>query len=203
PTPTNTPTNTPTPTTTPTPTNTPTPTVTSTPTITPTVTATNTSSPGPVIVNGTNPGSTDVTGTSGTGCPESVGACTVGGGSCGCDADCPSGTCSALPLINIFDCDTNDPGPPVCHDGNDPVIGKCQKCQNASFNCPLFNSIPLQPGQIIYATDGCFDPIRVGPDVVIGRHPAVPLLSPVMIVVMAFTLCLVGLLGLARVRWSK
>ncbi|MFI5366756.1 MAG: hypothetical protein ACHQ4J_14165 [Candidatus Binatia bacterium] len=107
-------------------------------------------------------------------------------------------------MIGVFDCDTNDAGPAVCHDGNDPLIGpKCQKCQNGQFNCPLFSNTTLQPGQIIYATDGCFDPIRVGPDVVIGRPPAVPLLSPVMIVVMAGTLCLVGLLGLARIRGNK
>ena len=74
---------------------------------------------------------------------------------------------------------------------------------NGSFNCPLFANVTLQPGEIIYATDGCYDPIRVSPDVVIARPPAVPLLSPVMIVVMAGTLCLVGLLGLARIRWSK
>jgi len=97
----------------------------------------------------------------------------------------------------------------VCHDGSPPnppsdycwsgdtAIGTCPK-SNGFFNCTL--NVTLQPGQTIYATDGCFDPIRVGPDIVIPRPPAVPLLSPVMIVVLSGTLCLVGLLGLSRMR---
>lgn len=74
---------------------------------------------------------------------------------------------------------------------------------NGAFNCPLFSNKVLRPGEIIYATDGCFDPIRIGADEVIGGPPVVPLLSPVMIFVMGGTLCLVGLFGLARMRWSK
>jgi hypothetical protein len=69
---------------------------------------------------------------------------------------------------------------------------------NGSFNCPLFSNRTLQPGEIIYATDACFDPIRIGANVVIGQPPAVPLLSQGMIVMLTLTLGAVGMLGLRR-----
>jgi len=69
---------------------------------------------------------------------------------------------------------------------------------NGSFTCLL--SVPLQPGQIIYATDGCYDPVLVGPSRVIPGARVVPLLSPRAIVLLAGIVSLVGLLGLTRIR---
>jgi hypothetical protein len=212
---TSTPTSTPTATQTPTFTNTPTHTATPTQTPTPTQTSTPTQTPtptpkGPLITGGTIPGSNDVTGTSGTDCPNfTCSGSSPPGVHCGGDADCVgNGTCSNPDPIVIYDCGPETP--PVCHDGNnapfftngDTQIGMCPKAAGF-YNCLLM--VNLKPGEIIYAVDNCYDPSlrAVSPDTVIGRPPAVPLLSPVMIVVMAGTLCLVGLLGLARLRWSK
>jgi len=184
-TPTDTPTMTATPTDTPTetPTVTPTETPTVTPTETPTVTPTNTPTPAAVtITGGTLPGSTEVNGASGLDCPDS----------------------SPIPITI---CDCGPESPPQCYDGTAPVgsgcwsgdtpIGTCPKV-NGSFTCLL--SVPLQPGQIIYATDGCYDPVLVGPSRVIPGARVVPLLSPRAIVLLAGIVSLVGLLGLTRIR---
>jgi hypothetical protein len=69
---------------------------------------------------------------------------------------------------------------------------------NGNFTIVLVN--PLVPGQKIYVTDGCHDPVLSRPVVVKGT--AVPLMSPDLIVVLVAALSLIGLLGLTRLRWS-
>ena len=104
-------------------------------------------------------------------------------------------------MIHIFDCGPETP--PVCHDSGpnaDVEIATCPKSQGV-FTCLLMT--PLKPGQIIYGTDGCFDPVLVGPDVVVPQPPVVPLLSPRMLVVLGVTLSVVGLLGLRRMRANR
>ena len=62
---------------------------------------------------------------------------------------------------------------------------------------------PLQPGQYIYAIDGCFDPLLVGPSqpVRVGPPPSgAPLLSPAMIAALLAILGFVGIRGLRRRR---
>jgi hypothetical protein len=95
----------------------------------------------------------------------------------------------------VFDCGPETP--PVCHDGNDVRIATCPKSQGF-YSCLL--TVPLKPGQIIYDTDGCFDPSLVSPDAIVRQLPAVPLLSQRMMVVLGVALGVVGLLGLRRMR---
>jgi hypothetical protein len=180
-------------------------TATNTRTITPTPTQTATPTPkAPVLMSGLFGGSSDVDGSSGTDCPMFSGTC-IGGSNdtkpCGCGNECPGGSCNAPKVIQVFDCGPE--APPVCFDGNDTLIGSCQKCLNGVFDCPLFSNTPLQPGQILYATDGCYDPSRTGAPAVIQNPPVAPLLSPQMILLLAATLGLVGLLGLARLRLNR
>ena len=180
-TPTNTPTSTPTstatstptatPTSTPTDTNTPTPT--NTPTNTPTATPTRTPVPGaPAITGGNVGGSTTITGT-GIGAPG----------------------CTPSP-IEVFDC-----GPDrICHDGDDvPLAVVSASYSNGNFTIVLAK--PLVPGQRIYVTDGCHDPILSGP-VTVPYPTEAPLMSRDLIVLLVAALGLVGLLGVARLRRS-
>lgn len=158
---------------------------------------------GPVITGGTVPGSGDVTGQSGPDCPGAAGVCGSGpqaGHPCGCDADCGAGnTCGRSEVIQVFECTGS---PPACFHTAPPdqLIGMCQKCASGSFNCPLFSGATLQPGEIIYAADACFDPERFGPDVVVPRPNAVPALSPDLLLALAAVLAGVGFLGLRGLR---
>ena len=70
---------------------------------------------------------------------------------------------------------------------------------NGNFTIVLVN--PLVPGQFIYVTDGCTDPILSLPVMVTGPTE-VPLMSRDAIVALVAALGLVGLLGLARLRRS-
>ena len=168
---TNTPTNTPTATPTRTPTNTPTVTPTATPTNTPTITPTPTPKV-PVITGGAVGGSTIITG-SGLG----------------------EGGCAPGP-IQVFDC-----GPDrICHDGDDfalPYVSASNN--NGNFTVVLVT--PLVPGQAIYITDGCTDPLLSLP-VIVQPPTEVPLLSRDALVALTAVLGLIGLLGLARLRRS-
>ena len=125
------------------------------------------------------PGSRNVSGSSSPDCP-------------GCAAGCDG-------LIHVYDCGPETP--PVCHDGNDVQIASCSKT-NGFYNCLL--AAPLQPGHIIYDTDGCFDPALFGPSppVLVPTPAAVPLLSPWMIVALTGTLLMVALMRLRRLRRS-
>ncbi len=97
-------------------------------------------------------------------------------------------------VVTIFDCDVVE-HPPVCYNGNDVSIGSGTKV-NGHFNITV--SPPLQPGQIIYATDGCSDPVLVGPSVVIEAPSPAPLVSPIGLVGLVGLLALVGVFGLWR-----
>jgi hypothetical protein len=70
---------------------------------------------------------------------------------------------------------------------------------NGNFTIVL--KTPLVPGQRIYVTDGCTDPILSDP-VTVGYPTEVPLMSRELMVVLVAALGLVGLLGLARLRRS-
>jgi len=164
---------TPTATTTPTRTPTPTGTTTATPTTTPTQTPTPTPK-GPTISSGATAGSTSVTG--------------------GSDPGCPTGLLNNQ--IEIFDCGVSD-SPPICYNGNDVLIATAKK-DVATGAWTAFTTFPLAPGQTIYARDLCFDPIRVGPALVVAVPAVAPVLSPASIVMLATALCLAGLLSLAR-----
>ena len=137
-------------------THTPTATATNTPTQTPTSTPTSTATPtatprGVVITGGAVAGSTTVSGRSDPGCP------------------------SLMPnnAISIFSCGPEVP--PVCHDGNDPLLATGTK--DAMGNFVIAISPPLRAGEIIYATDGCFDPALVGPATRVTAPSGAPALS--------------------------
>lgn len=94
----------------------------------------------------------------------------------------------------MFDC-----GPDrICHDGDDFAVALVSASfSNGNFTIVLVN--PLVPGQRIYVTDGCTDPVLSRPATV--AYPAeAPLMSRDLMVVLVAALGLVGLLGLARLR---
>ena len=70
---------------------------------------------------------------------------------------------------------------------------------NGNFTIVLVK--PLVPGQRIYVTDGCHDPVLSGP-VTVPYPTEAPLMSLDLIVVLVAALGLVGLLGLTQLRWS-
>jgi len=107
--------------------------------------------------------------------------------------------------IHVFDCGPETP--PVCKDGppSDPTAGDTEidtipvtKNPDGTFTIKLQS--PLTPGQIIYVTDGCFDPLLFGPPLVIQPPAPVPVLEPRMIVALGLILSLVGLLSLRHLR---
>ena len=104
-------------------------------------------------------------------------------------------TCTPGP-IRVFDCGPDG----ICHDGDDvPVAVVSASYSNGNFTIVL--KTPLVPGQRIYVTDGCTDPILSDP-VTVGYPTEVPLMSRELMVVLVAALGLVGLLGLARLRRS-
>ncbi|MFI5366114.1 MAG: hypothetical protein ACHQ4J_10860, partial [Candidatus Binatia bacterium] len=176
PTPTHTPTETPTPTDTPTPTPTPSPTNTPTPTPTPTSTPTPTETPtptprNPVIVKA-EAGSTIITGRSDPG-PE----CTAGD-------------------IQVFDCGPDG----VCYTGDDFQLAIVSATRDALGNFTVVLATPLVARQKVYVKDNCFDPPLVGPVFLVPPPIPIPLLSPKMIMALAATLALMGLVGLRHLR---
>ena len=103
-------------------------------------------------------------------------------------------------MIHVFDCGGPD-APPVCYNGNDVEIGiPVTKNPDGTFTVTL--NEPLREGQLIYVTDGCFDPLLFGPSapvLVLGPVPA-PTLSPQLIAAVAAVLAMVGMLGIRRMR---
>ena len=96
----------------------------------------------------------------------------------------------------MFDCGPDG----ICHDGDDfPLTVKSASNNNGNFTIVLVN--PLVPGQKIYVTDGCTDPLLSAP-VVVGYPTEAPLMSRHLMLVLVVALGLVGLLGLARLRRS-
>jgi hypothetical protein len=108
-----------------------------------------------------------------------------------CPNHCP--TCDAL--IHVFDCGPENP--PRCYDGTDTELGTCTK-DVGFYECLL--TVPLLPMHVIYSTDGCFDPLLVGPSAPIRVSPLspAPVLSPAMFVALVATLILVAWVALRR-----
>jgi hypothetical protein len=102
--------------------------------------------------------------------------------------------------ILIFDCGV----PPACAQCTTPVgcpnplIGTGTK--DALGNFIISVSPPLRAGQMVYATDGCFDPPLVGPDATVRVASIAPLLSSEMLAALVAMLTVVGLFGLGRRR---
>ena len=57
---------------------------------------------------------------------------------------------------------------------------------------------PLQVGQIIYATDGCFDPLMVGKDTLVGPKAEAPLMGRPMLAIQIAVLSAAALWKLWR-----
>lgn len=96
-------------------------------------------------------------------------------------------------LITVFDCDVVE-SPAVCYNGNDVPIGTGQKQPDGHFVIAV--SPPLKPGQVIYATDGCTDPILIGPSQVVPAPTPAPVLSSNRLLALVGILVLVGAFGL-------
>jgi hypothetical protein len=96
--------------------------------------------------------------------------------------------------IQVFAC-----GPDrICHDGDDvPLAVASASYNNGSSTIVLVE--PLVPGQRIYVTDGCTDPLLSRP-VTVTYPTEAPLMSPGLILILAATL---GLLGLVMLRRSR
>jgi len=105
--------------------------------------------------------------------------------------------------IEIFDCGPDGIcGPPG--DADDTLLNPGNPAStNASGKFTATVSAPLVCRQELYAVDTCQVPPVVGPLFVVLCIPAVPLLSPSMILVLAVGLTVVGLLALARVRFTR
>jgi hypothetical protein len=171
---------TPTPTDTGTPTNTPTETATFTPSSTPTDTATPTDTPTP------------------TSTPTPMPPAITGGAVNGSTSVQGMGVPNATPgnnCIQIFKCST--PAGP-CPGPSDILIGMGSVNSQGKFVIGV--SPPLVTGDKIYAVDVCN--MLTGPVVTVTAGQVVPLLSPPLMLAMAFVLTLVGILGVARLRRS-
>jgi len=105
------------------------------------------------------------------------------------------------PCIEIHDCGPDGicGGPGDVDDG--PPLGTGKTDPTGKFTITL--SSPLTCREKIFAIDVCAMPPLVGPAFVVICIPAAPTMSPPMILVLIGILSLVGLLGLARIRWTK
>jgi len=128
-----------------------------------------------MILSGVTVGSTTLTGQSDPTCP------------------CTSHPCDGK--IHVFDCGPDG----ICHDGDDFEIA-VPVSKNPDGTFAIMLTTPLKPGQIIYATDGCFDPVLMSPDIVVRLLSAAPALSPRSILMLAGALCAAGLVGLRRLH---
>ena len=97
----------------------------------------------------------------------------------------------------IFDCGVVE-SPAICYNGNDVPIGTGLKQPDGHFVIPV--SPPLRPGQVIYATDGCTDPVLTGPDEVVPSASPAPVLSLDGMLALVALLTLVGAVGLRTGR---
>lgn len=96
--------------------------------------------------------------------------------------------------ILVFDC-----GPDrLCHNGDDFPLAVLSVTSLPNGDFVLTLAQPLVPGQQIYVTDGCTDPLLSGPALVRGLA-SVPTLSGSMLVALSALLALAGLLGLRRI----
>jgi len=97
-------------------------------------------------------------------------------------------------VITIFSCGPERPQ--ICHDGNDSVIGTGLK--DAMGNFVIIVAPALRAGQIIYATDGCFAPLLIGADTLVGPLAEAPVASRWGIVGLIVLLSAVAAFGLRR-----
>ena len=101
--------------------------------------------------------------------------------------------------VHVFDC-----APGACHDGNDTEIDAgnigVTKRPDGTFTISL--STPLTAGETLYATDGCYDPVLVGPAQVVSLAAIVPALSPTFVVVLVVVLSAVGGFSII-LRWRR
>jgi len=98
--------------------------------------------------------------------------------------------------LQVFDCGPNA----ICHDSDDFPLPLAAATRDTAGDFSITLVQPLTPGQLIYVTDNCFDPMLRGPAIAVRVPATAPLLSAAMIAAMMGTLGLVGLLGLARAR---
>jgi hypothetical protein len=105
---------------------------------------------------------------------------------------------SAKHSISIFSCGPEMPQ--ICHDGNDPLLAVGTK--DAMGNFVITVSPPLEAGQIIYATDGCFDPVLLGTNTIVDPMAEAPVASRWGIIGLAALLNGVALWGLWRRGWD-
>jgi hypothetical protein len=123
-----------------------------------------------VITGGNVGGSTTITGT-GIGAP-----------------DCTPGP------IQVFDCGPDK----ICHNSDDFELAVVSASyDNGHFTIVLVD--PLVPGDIIFVTDGCHDPV-ISVSALVKFPAPVPVMSRDLIVVLVAALGLLGLLGLTRLR---
>lgn len=106
------------------------------------------------------------------------------------DPSCPNG----MNVLKVYDCGPDVP--PICHDGNDVLIGTGHKDASGHFVIAVFP--PLRPGELIYVVDMCFDPPVVGPPVLVQPPIPAPLLGPTGIGTALALLLIVGARGLRR-----
>ncbi len=202
-TPTETPTSTPTETATQTPTTTPSVTSTSTPTQTPTTTATvtatktptGTPTDTPTITPTTTTTATPTSSATATPSPTPVGPSITGGATAGSTVVTGRGAPNeASTCIRIMDCGTDR----ICQNGDDNVLGQGGTSAAGFFSITLTR--PLVGGEPIYVIDSCLGtpPGQVGAVILVSRSAPAPALSPGMILALAASLTLVGLLGLRR-----
>lgn len=190
-TPTNTPTITPTLSPSNTPTETGTPTITPTPSVTPTVTQTRTPTDTPTVTPTRTPTNTATI----TPTRTPMAPVISGGATAGSTQVSGSGIPNGPNCIQIFDCGPNG----TCGDGDDVLLGTGSTNSFGNF------SITVAPALIadhkIFARDTCNS--LDGPVTFVAVPVIAPLLSPTMVLLLAVTLGLVGLLRVGRMRWSE
>jgi cysteine-rich repeat protein len=100
--------------------------------------------------------------------------------------------------ITVFDCGPEVP--PICFNGNDPVLGMGVKNPDGTF---MITVPPLEFGQVIYIQDSCTTPpLTSNPFLVVGAAPA-PLLSPWAMALAVLLLIGTGAIGVLRLRGLK
>ena len=100
--------------------------------------------------------------------------------------------------IQIIDCGADG----ICGgpgDTDDTVIGTGGTNSSGKFTIPVSPALTCR--EKVFALDVCAEPALMGPILVITCIPAAPTMSPPMVMVLVATLSLVGLLGVARMRW--
>jgi hypothetical protein len=97
--------------------------------------------------------------------------------------------------IQVFDCGPDK----ICYNGDDFELAVVSASySNGTFTIVLVN--PLVPGQRIYVTNGCVDPVLSSEPEIVRQPAPVPALSGSLLLALEALLGLVGLYGLSRLR---